>query len=121
MSWDNAANRYVLGLVAYRLLAGAHPFSGVGLRDAMRAQASPPPPFDDVVARGLRPGLQSLVLAMLDPDPGKRPRSAQEIVTRCEEIVHTGEPAKDVGRGNEGVRAVPPVPALAPASTPASA
>ncbi len=65
--WDNAANRYVLGLVAYRLLAGAHPFSGIGLRDAMAAAASAPPPFDEAIARTLKPGIQSFVLAMLDP------------------------------------------------------
>ncbi len=88
--WDNAANRYVLGLAAYRLIAGAHPFSGVGLRDAMRAQSSAPPPFDDAVARGLEPGIQSFVLAMLDPDPAKRPKSAEEIVARCEAIVRGG-------------------------------
>src|SRR5262249_8998679 len=56
--WDNAANRYVLGLVAYRLVAGAHPFSGAGLREAMRAQDAQPPPFADDVARALKPGVQ---------------------------------------------------------------
>ena len=120
--WDNAANRYVLGLVAYRILSGVHPFSGIGLRDAMRAQGSPPPPFDDDVARALRPGTQSLVLAMLDPDPSKRPRTAAEIVTRCEEIVREGEPAKAIARPEArrlSPAAVPvPVPALVPAGTP---
>lgn len=85
--WDNAANRYVLGLVAYRLIAGAHPFSGIGLRDAMRAQSSAPPPFDDAIARALVPGMQSFVLAMLDPDPAKRPTSAEEIASRCESLI----------------------------------
>lgn len=118
--WDNAANRYVLGLVAYRLVAGAHPFSGVGLRDAMRAQASAPPPFDDDVARGLRPGMQSLVLAMLDPDPGKRPRSAEELVARCEEILREGEPARAVGRSSASSAPIgAAAPAIAPAPPPA--
>ncbi len=111
-SWDNTANRYVLGLVAYRLVAGVHPFSGIGLRDAMRAQGAPPPPFDDDVARALRPGAQSLVLAMIDPDASKRPRSAQEIVSRCEEIVREGEPARSVSRSQENDRA----PAVAPSA-----
>ena len=97
--WDNAANRYVLGLVAYRLVAGAHPFSGIGLRDAMRAQAALPPPFDDALARTLRPGIQSLVLALLDPDLARRPRSAEEIARRCEEILRDGEPARAASRG----------------------
>lgn len=86
--WDNAANRYVLGLLSYRLLAGTHPFSGIGLRDAMAAAAgAPPPPFDDEIARTLKPGIQSFVLQMLDPDPSKRPSSAAAIVARCEALM----------------------------------
>jgi hypothetical protein len=123
--WDNAANRYVLGLVAYRLVAGAHPFSGIGLRDAMRAQSSAPPPFDDEAARALRPGTQSLILAMLDPAATRRPGSAEEIARRCEEIVREGEPAKAVGRAPEAAppraRALAPAPALALAPAPAPA
>lgn len=102
--WDNAANRYVLGLVAYRLLAGAHPFSGIGLRDAMSAATSPPPPFDHEVARGLEPGIQSFVLKMLDPDPAKRPASAEATAQRCEELMH----------GAPGARAASRVPAASP-------
>lgn len=89
--WDNAANRYVLGLVAYRLVAGAHPFGGVGLRDAMAAQESLPPPFEEVVARALRPGIQSFVLGLIDPDPARRPASAAAIAARCEELLREPE------------------------------
>lgn len=85
--WDNAGNRYVLGLVAYRLVAGAHPFSGMGLRDAMTAQVGAPPPFEEAIARELRPGMQSFVLALLDPEPSRRPAAAAAIVARCEELL----------------------------------
>ncbi|MFO0736182.1 MAG: hypothetical protein U0270_09890 [Labilithrix sp.] len=88
--WDNAANRWVLGLVAYRLIAGAHPFSGAGLRDALSAERIPP--FTDEVAQALRPGIQSFVLGMLDPDATKRPRSASAIVERCEELIRGDAP-----------------------------
>jgi hypothetical protein len=103
--WDNAANRYVLGLVAYRLVAGAHPFSGVGLRDAMRAQEKAPPPFDEAIAAALRPGIQSLVLAMIDPDPARRPASAADVVRRCEEILESEVP---LGRASSSARAADP-------------
>jgi hypothetical protein len=96
--WDNAANRYVLGLVAYRLIAGAHPLSGAGLRDALRAQDAAAPPFDDDLAATLRPGLQSLVLSMLDPEPAKRPPSAATIVARCDEILAQEVPDNDDAR-----------------------
>jgi hypothetical protein len=103
--WDNAANRYVLGLVAYRLIAGAHPASGIGLRDAMRAQDAAPPPFEEAVSATLRPGIQSLVLAMIDPDAKKRPASASEIVARCEEILASEVPDHADARA---ARAAPP-------------
>lgn len=86
--WDNAANRWVLGLVAYRLLAGAHPFSGAGLRDALSAQDVPPLP--DEIAKTLKPGIQSFVLSILDSDPTKRPRSAAAIADKCEELMRDG-------------------------------
>ncbi|MBX3204265.1 MAG: hypothetical protein KF764_04310 [Labilithrix sp.] len=106
--WDNAANRYVLGLVAYRLLAGAHPFSGIGLRDAMRAAETPPPPFDDAIARSLKPGIQSFVLAMLDPDPSKRPPSADAIAQRCEELMRDASPRdRDRDRGERRTLSAP--------------
>ena len=88
--WDNAANRYVLGLVAYRMIAGAHPFARALFRDALRAKEVAPPPFDDALARTLRPGIQSLILSLLDPEAEARPRSAREVLERCEEILQGG-------------------------------
>ncbi len=82
--WDSAANRYVLGLVAYRLLAGEHPFSGAGMRHALAEQRVGASPLEDDVRRGLPPGIESLVLEMLSPDAGARPRSAEEIAQRLE-------------------------------------
>jgi hypothetical protein len=86
-SWDSAANRYVLGLVAYRLVAGQHPFGGAGLRHALSEQFRAPAPFEDAIARELEPGVQSFVLQMLDPDARARPRDASAIARRCEELL----------------------------------
>jgi eukaryotic-like serine/threonine-protein kinase len=78
--WDGAGNRYALGLLAYRLLAGAHPFGGAGLRHALaEAARREPPPFADEIAATLPPGLQSLVLRMLHPSVHRRPPSAEAI------------------------------------------
>ncbi len=101
--WDNAANRYVLGLVAYRLLAGDHPFRGRGLRHALAEQASSgAPPFDDEVARALRPGVQSFVLRLVDPDPARRPTSAASITKRAVELASDAPSPRPAA-----VRAVP--------------
>jgi hypothetical protein len=78
--WDDSANRYVLGLILYRLVGGAHPFGGAGLRHALdEAKHRGAPPFDPEIAKALPPGLQSVILSMLDPDPRERPRSALAI------------------------------------------
>ncbi len=88
--WDNAANRYVLGLVAYRLLSGATPFAGASIRDAAGAAREGPPPFADGLARTLRPGVQSLVLAMLAPERARRPASADAIARQCTALLEGG-------------------------------
>ncbi len=96
--WDSAANRYVLGLLLYRLLAGEHPFAGAGLRHALEeATQREAPPFLDKVARELPTGLQSLALRLLDPDPARRPDKSLPI-------------AQDLGRylRGEGPRVVVP-------------
>jgi hypothetical protein len=86
--WDSAANRYVLGLVAYRLIAGRHPFEGGGLRHAVQEQATnDAPPFEEEIARTLRPGVQSFVLRLLAADRSARPGSAKAIAAQCEDLL----------------------------------
>ena len=78
---DSASNRYALGLVLYRLLAGEHPFAGgIGLRRGLDDQAARgAPPLPPTIAAALPIGLQSFTLRLLDPDPARRPRSAASI------------------------------------------
>ncbi|MCX4245602.1 serine/threonine-protein kinase [Paraliomyxa miuraensis] len=81
--WGAGANRYVVGLVLYRALAGHHPFSGKGLRRGLEEQASTgAPPLPDEIAGQLPPGLQSLCLQLLEPEPSLRPASAAQLRTR---------------------------------------
>lgn len=85
--WDAAANRYVLGLITYRLLAGQHPFAGQGLRRRLESQSGQgAPPLPDAVARTLPPGLQALTLRILAPTPADRPRSAAALVAELAEF-----------------------------------
>lgn len=81
--FDHAANRYVLGLILYRLLSGSHPFGGGGggLRRALEAaQTREVPPFPQAIAEALPPGLQALTLRLLHNDPAKRFDSASLVV-----------------------------------------
>jgi hypothetical protein len=85
--WDAVADRFVAGLIAYRLIAGVHPARGEG-RVRIDARWSPPP-FPGELARTLPLGVQSLVLAMLDPEPERRPASAREVRRRAAAIEAT--------------------------------
>jgi hypothetical protein len=94
--WDAAANRYALGLVLYRLLAGEHPFAGAGLRHALdRAAQREAPPFRDDVAAALPAGLQSLCLRMIGPEGEERAASAEAVVRELSAFL--GEDASGPG------------------------
>ncbi len=98
---DSAGNRYVVGLVLYRLLTGEHPFAGRGLRLGLDDQAQRgAPPMAEVVAQSLPPGLQSYCLRVLDPDLARRPTSARAIADRLDEIASEKkiEPRRREGR-----------------------
>jgi hypothetical protein len=94
---DNATNRYAIGIVAYRLVTGEHPFAGRGLRAGLDDQAvRGAAPFAPELAATLPPGLQSLCLRLLDPDPAKRPASAAAIARAFRELDDRA-PALEVG------------------------
>jgi hypothetical protein len=93
-AWDSSANRYVLGLMLYRLLAGEHPFAGAGLRHALgEAAHREAPPFAPAVAAALPSGLQSLTLRLLDPTVAERPEKAAEIAEDLSAFL-SGAPAR---------------------------
>lgn len=94
--WDAAANRYTLGLVLYWLLAGGHAFAGLGLRHGLEEQRlRGAPPLPDELARSLPPGLQGLVLRMLDPDVTARPASSGEVADRLRGFLRA-RPAREL-------------------------
>ena len=85
---DNASNRYAIGLVAYRLVTGEHPFAGRGLRLGLDDQAvRGAPPFTSQIAATLPPGLQSLCLRMLSPDPSAHPATSAAIATALRDLL----------------------------------
>jgi len=86
--FDAAANRYVLGLLLYKMLTGSHPFAGAGLRRALDAAArAEAPPFKAELAEGLPPGLQSLTLRLIHPDPTRRPADANAVLDTLSRFV----------------------------------
>lgn len=113
-AWDHAANRYVLGLLLYRMLAGAHPFGGRGLRRALEEQSSRgAPPLPDAIAADLPTGLQSYVLRLLDPDAQARPRRAAAIAERLVELTAGRDDAVAAAHGSIAPPSVPASPMVA--------
>jgi len=118
--WDNAANRYVLGLMLYRALAWEHAFAGQGLRRGLdEAARRAPPPIPDARAAVLPPGLQSFCLRLLDPNPRERPASAAEITERLARLSSPDEPPPR--RAPAPVPEAPRPEPARPKSTPVSA
>jgi WD40 repeat protein len=77
---DARADLFSLGCVLYRLTTGELPFKGTDTVSTLVAVATdaPVPPHD--LDPGIPPELSDLVLWLLAKDPGKRPRSASEVV-----------------------------------------
>jgi eukaryotic-like serine/threonine-protein kinase len=121
---DFASNRYVIGLVLYRLLANEHPFAGMGLRLAFAQAGRGAPPMREEVAATLPPGLQTLCLQMLDPDPAARPTSARQIAEELERALRperAGEELRAAFAASSPAALTTDAPIGVPAAPPPSA
>lgn len=78
---DHRADIYSWGIVAYELLADAHPFDGKSTpRQLIAAQlGEKPAPLEKHVS-GLPPSLTAIVNQAVEKDPAARPQSAKDIV-----------------------------------------
>jgi eukaryotic-like serine/threonine-protein kinase len=88
---DHRADIYSLGVVAYELLAGRHPFHDRPPHGMMRAHiAETPAPLEDV-APTVPPALADLVTRCLAKDPKDRPQDAEEVVRALSPQQGSGE------------------------------
>lgn len=125
--WDHAGNRYVVGLVLYRLLSGEHPFSGMGLRHGVEQARRGASPMRDAIATRLPPGLQSYCLRLLDPEAAARPHSFQGIVDKLAELLGMPEqpsaahmPVFSEARSLDAMVSQPAATPVASSTTPSS-
>jgi len=71
-----ASDIYALGIIAYESVIGRRPFTAAAAVDIAIAQVNEPvPPLPASVS----PGMQDLIGLLLEKNPRKRPRSAQEL------------------------------------------
>ncbi len=77
---DERADLYALGVVAYEMLAGAHPFGARTPREAIAAHLGEPPPPLAARRPDVPPALAALVEQLLAKNPADRPPSAEAVL-----------------------------------------
>src|SRR6185295_5051390 len=71
---------YALGVIAYEMLTGRVPFTGVNSQTIMYAQIHTPPPSPRSLRTDLPPAVEQVVLRQLDKDPTHRYPTGQAFV-----------------------------------------
>ncbi len=84
---DARSDLYSLGAVGYFLLTGTPMFDGTLMKVCAKHLHEKPEPPSQRLGSSIPAGLEQLVLACLEKEPGKRPQSARELaeaLRRCE-------------------------------------
>lgn len=81
-----ATDVYSLGALAYLLLTLQPPFRGAGALEILTAQTQRPQALTEI-RRDLPPGIDSVLLPALDPDPAQRPQSAKELARALADVI----------------------------------
>jgi serine/threonine-protein kinase len=77
---DHRTDIYSFGIMTHAMLSGQLPFDGDDMMDLLIKQSTMPPPTLSSVAPDLPAVLDPPILAMLEKDPAKRPRTLGEAV-----------------------------------------
>jgi signal transduction histidine kinase/tetratricopeptide (TPR) repeat protein len=83
---DPRSDLYSFGVVLWQLIMGARPFEGTTPRAIVTAQRAGAPPDPRRVRPELPPALADLMVALLDPAPGARPQTSDEVLERWRAI-----------------------------------
>jgi serine/threonine-protein kinase len=104
---DHRADLYALGLIAYEVLAGAHPFADRPPHAVLAAQLTEVPPPLASRHPDVPPALAAFIARLLAKRPEDRPQTAQEVVRTMERFASAagGLTPPPAGRGRASRRA----------------
>jgi serine/threonine-protein kinase len=84
-STDHRADLYALGIVGYEMLVGAPPFHGRAPQQLLAAQLTEPPQPIGQRRYDVPEALAQLIMRLLEKEPSKRPKTANEVVRSLED------------------------------------
>jgi serine/threonine-protein kinase len=97
---DHRADLYAWGVVAWEMLAGAHPFAGRSTPQSLvAAHVSDVPPSIGTRRSDIPPALAAVITRCLEKNPERRPASASEVMEALD-VVATPTAAPQSSRGS---------------------
>ncbi len=96
---DARADLYAFGVMLYRMLSGALPFTGPSPMAviAKHLHESPPPLRSPAASRPIPPPLAALVESLLAKEPERRPASATAVIEALEQLEGGDDDADAIG------------------------
>ncbi|MBI4508958.1 MAG: tetratricopeptide repeat protein [Deltaproteobacteria bacterium] len=83
---DARSDLYSLGVVLYEIATGQQPFGTGDVAEVIRGQRQGPPPDPRTIRSDLATGLCELILALTEPEPAARLQSADEVLSRINDL-----------------------------------